>query len=147
MGSIGSMQALTTMVGNSDDTLSLFSSSNFGSLAKTISAKESEKGGLKQLDEDAQGIGSLIVVGSKSWSLISSNKKIICVRPQSDGGNSICYGKDEIQIEDFHVNAVYPSCPDENDDSILYNHKLTDCKQFGSDKPEPLKNSNGELLI
>ncbi len=134
------------MVGNSDDSLSLFTSSNFGSLAKTISSTESEKGGIKQLDEDAQEIGSIIVVGDKSWSLISSNKKIICVRPQSEGGNSICYGKDEIQIEDFHVNAVYPSCPDEDDDSIVYIHKLTDCKQFGSGKPEPLENSS-ELII
>ncbi|CAL8143038.1 unnamed protein product [Orchesella dallaii] len=146
VSTIGSMQPVSATK-FSESSITIYSKGNFASIGAVFS--DDGDVGVRQLNEPLADIGSVMVVGSKSWSLLSSDGKIICVRPQLNDADleslPICYSPDldRYSIPNFQTVAVKPDCPDEHDAAITANFRLFTCKQFGSEDIEQLQSPTG----
>lgn len=139
---------MTPAVYSDKGSITLFTNKNFGSPALIVSEEESRERGVKQLKTEYASIGSTIVIGKNLWSLIGTKGQVICIRPQPSEAilNSerppLCYATNllRVHIDGFEVNAVYPDCPAEHDNSVVANIRLPDCREFGSGSLQFLKN-------
>jgi hypothetical protein len=127
------------------ESFTVFERPYFGSFALIYSPVGKE---VKKIPREwLSSMGSFILHGKSSFTLIDVQGRLYCIKPKTSLSNPICIVPD---IEEFALSASEPfvgvlkNC---GSDPSLYNAtlELTNCKEYGSKSMEPvtLGNRNG----